>query len=172
MQDNAIFYNFTSYSNDINGLELSVVVQVSLTLAVSIDDFFVQNLISNLAYILKINPSTIRVVQIIAESAPFTGKRSLLAVNDTSLTLELGAPPPNTTAVPVTPSVDAQLATSGGQRSVDVVVSSINHYPELHNFATCTYIDAIRNMDSNITTMIFSSEHTSLNHDTKYTPPS
>ena len=118
--------------NDPIQIQTPPVVQVSLTLAVSIDDFFVQNLISNLAYVLKINPSTIRVVQIIAESAPFTGKRSLLAVNDTSLTLELGAPPPNTTAVPVTPSVDAQLATSGGQRSVDVVVSSINHYPELH----------------------------------------
>ena len=110
------------------------VVQVSLTLAVSIDDFFVQNLISNLAYVLNINPSTIRVVQIIAESAPFTGKKSLLAVNDTTLTLELGVPPPNTTAVPITPSVGAKLATSGGQRSVDVVVSSINHYPELFDF--------------------------------------
>ena len=31
MQDNATFYNFTSYSNGINGLELSVVGQIRLS---------------------------------------------------------------------------------------------------------------------------------------------
>ena len=39
-------------------------VQVSLNLAVSIDDFFnVGELINNLAFVLRINPSTIRVVK-------------------------------------------------------------------------------------------------------------
>ena len=100
------------------------VIQVSLTLAVSIDQFFTQNLISNLAYVLNINPSSIRVVNIIAESATVTGKRSLLAANDSStLTLELGAPPPNVIDVPAVPSVEEQIDQSGGLGSVDMTVS-------------------------------------------------
>ena len=40
------------------------VVQVSLSLAVSLDDFFnVGDLIRNLAFVLKIDPSKIRVVK-------------------------------------------------------------------------------------------------------------
>ncbi len=40
------------------------VVQVSLSLAVSLDDFFsVRELIKNLAFVLKIDPNKIRVVK-------------------------------------------------------------------------------------------------------------
>jgi len=40
------------------------VVQVSLSLAVSLDDFFnVGELVKNLAFVLKINPNRIRVVK-------------------------------------------------------------------------------------------------------------
>ena len=100
------------------------VVQVSLSLAVSIDNFFVQNLITNLAFVLNINRSTIRVVKIVAEtSGPISGKRSVQETNDTTLTLELGAPPTLVTAVPTSPSVAVQIDQSGGGRSVDVLVS-------------------------------------------------
>ena len=96
---------------------------MSLSLAVSIDDFFLQNLISNLAFVLNINRSTIRVVQIVAETGPVNGKRNVQETNDTILTLEIGAPPTLTSAVPTMPSVAEQIDQSGGQRSVDVLVS-------------------------------------------------
>ena len=73
---------------------------------------------------LNINLSSIRVVSIIAESATFTGKRSLLAANDSStLILELGGPPPNVIDVPAVPSVEEQIDQSGGLGSVDMAVS-------------------------------------------------
>ncbi len=102
------------------------VVQVSLNLAVSIDDFFDPTaLIYNLAFVLKIDVSRIRIVEIIAEDSP-VGKRSLLSADEfsqTSITFEFGDPPAMNISSPETPSVAEEVAMAGGdEESVDIEV--------------------------------------------------
>ena len=68
------------------------VIRVSFTLDVTIDDFFTTYLIDNLAFVLGIEPSSIRVVKVVAEDTP-RPRRSLLAVdNSSTIVLELGEP--------------------------------------------------------------------------------
>ena len=93
------------------------VVQVSLNLAVSIDDFFNPGaLINNLAFVLRIDPSQIRFVSIIAESAPLRRRRNLLTVDEfniTTVTLEIGNPPALNVSTPESPSVAMEIAMAG-----------------------------------------------------------
>ena len=102
------------------------VVQVSLDLAVTIDDFFnLGELINNLAFVLRIDPSTIRVVNIIAEDEQLgRRRRNLLAVsNHTTITLEFGEPPALNVSTPETPTVAEEVAMSGeANNSVDTGV--------------------------------------------------
>ena len=85
------------------------VIQVSFNLAVTVDDFFTTNLINNLAFVLGIEPSHIRVVEVVAAGP--RGRRSLLAVNSNSSTvvLELGEPAKLNITEPVTVMVEEQL---------------------------------------------------------------
>ena len=104
-------------------------VQVALNLAVSIDDFFNPGeLIHNLAFVLRIDPSTIRIVEIVAEdSRPTRRRRNLLAVNEfnfTTITLEFGDPPALNISTPEAPSVADEIAMAGETNdSVDLDVS-------------------------------------------------
>ena len=91
------------------------VVQVSLDVTVSLDDFFLYNLINNLAYVLKINPSHIRVVKIIAEDSA-RRRRNLLSTNVTnSVTLEFGDPPQMNVSVPEIPPVQDEWMNGNGE---------------------------------------------------------
>ena len=50
-------------------IRTTAVVQVSLTVSVTVDDFFEKNLISNLAFLLQIPSNKIRIVSVISESS-------------------------------------------------------------------------------------------------------
>ena len=93
------------------------VVQVSLNLAVSIDDFFSPGaLINNLAFVLRIDPSRIRIVKIISEDTPLRRRRNLLAANEfnyTTVTFEFGEPPALNVSTPEPPSVAMEIAMTG-----------------------------------------------------------
>ena len=109
----------------------------------SIDDFFnPASLIQNLAYVLKIDPSRIRVVKIVAEDTTIQGanKRSLLATNEynhTTITLEFGDPPVMNISTPDPPSIADEVAMAGGDDdSVDLEVCSKHHKHVLYG-AVC-----------------------------------
>ena len=96
-------------------------------MAVSIDDFFITNLINNLAFVLKIDVSRIRVVNIIAEDSVVKRRRSLLqAMSNSTVTLEFGDPPDMEVDPPTTiSSKDDWMASDGESDSVDIQVSLI-----------------------------------------------
>ena len=105
-------------------------VQVSLNLAVSIDDFFNPGaLINNLAFVLRIDPSRIRIVRIIAEDTPLRKRRSLLTVDEfnlTTITLEFGEPPALNVSTPEPPSIATEIAMAGEtDDSVDLEVRTL-----------------------------------------------
>lgn len=84
------------------------VVQVSLDIAVSLDDFFESDrFVDYLAFVLKIDISMIRVVDIVSEDTPLQRRRRNLegAVNMT-LILEIGDPPQNGSAFSTPPVTD------------------------------------------------------------------
>ena len=96
------------------------VIRVSFTLDVTIDDFFTTYLIDNLALVLGIEPSTIRVVNVISENSP-RNRRSLLAV-DSTIVLELGEPAEPNITEPVYVTVGDQMDDDeeGETDSVDI----------------------------------------------------
>ena len=84
------------------------VVQVSLDVAVSLDDFFESDrFVEYLAFVLRIDISMIRVVDVVSEDTPLQRKRRNLqnTVNMT-VTLEIGDPPQNGSAVNIPPVAD------------------------------------------------------------------
>ena len=91
------YYNRTSKklyivirgSNPIT-IRTTPVVQVSLTVSVTVDDFFERNLVSNLAFLLDIPESKIRVVMVISESS--RGRRAT-EPTPTRVEIEIGDPP-------------------------------------------------------------------------------
>lgn len=100
---------------------------MSLNLAVSIDDFFdPSTLIYNLAFVLNIDVSRIRIVEIVAEDTPVRGGRSLLQSSEsshTTITLEFGDPPVMNISTPEAPSVAEEVAMAGADDdSVDIMV--------------------------------------------------
>lgn len=98
-------------------------IRVSLNLAVTIDDFFTSYLINNLAFVLGIEPSRIRVVNVVAEST--RSRRSLLAMsNSSSIVLELGEPADVNISQPISLEVEEQVEEEegSGEDSVDTVV--------------------------------------------------
>lgn len=112
---------------DIIEIKTPPVVQISLTVAVSVDEFFIQNLISNLAYVLQIDVSRIRVVNIIAEDSLVdnNGRRRSVMSNNT-ISLEFGDPPGNSTDPPIQESSEADwLSGKGENDDVDIRVCSI-----------------------------------------------
>ena len=79
----------------LNGSRLTImttpVIQVSLTLAVTVDDFFDSAmLVSNLAFLLGIDESRIRVVNVVRETSR---KRQVDGATDTTIDIEIGDPP-------------------------------------------------------------------------------
>ena len=84
------------------------VVQVSLDVAVSLDDFFESDrFVEYLAFVLKIDISMIRVVDIVSEDTPLQRKRRNLQNSmNMTVTLEIGDPPQNGTAVTIPPVAD------------------------------------------------------------------
>ena len=99
------------------------VVQISLNVAVTVEEFFLSNLISNLAFVLKIDVSRIRVVNIVAENS--AAKRDTLsdgAIN--TVTLEFGDPPATNVDPPLTTTPDQDWMENDGENdNVDVKVS-------------------------------------------------
>ena len=84
------------------------VVQVSLDVAVSLDDFFESDMfVQYLAFVLRIDISMIRVVDVVSEDTPLQRKRRNLqnSVNMTVI-LEIGDPPQNGSAVTIPPVED------------------------------------------------------------------
>lgn len=97
-------------------------LQISLDVTVSIDDFFLRNLIENLVYILDIDISQIRIVNIIAENIV---KRKRQAIETEVVTLEVGDPPKLNVSVPDVVQVgDDWEEGNGAADSVDIQVSS------------------------------------------------
>lgn len=117
--------------SDIIEVKTPPVVQISLTVAVSLDEFFIQNLINNLAYVLQIDVSRIRVVNIISEdSVTNTRRRSVMSSN--TISLEFGDPPSSNTDPPQqTSSKTDWLSGEGENDNVDIKVLL---------YVTCTLI--------------------------------
>ena len=108
------------------------VIQVSLDVVVTLDSFFISNLIQNLAFVLRIEPSRIRVVEIIAEDS-LKRRRSLLATDTmNTVSLEFGDPPSMNVDPPeVTLVEDDWMENEGASDSVDIEVRpSFKYYPE------------------------------------------
>ena len=85
------------------------VVQVSLDVAVSLDDFFESDrFVEYLAFVLKIDISMIRVVDIVSEDTALPRQRRnlLTSVNTTTYILEIGDPPQNGLPINVPPVTD------------------------------------------------------------------
>ena len=99
------------------------VVQVSLDVAVSLDDFFESDrFVEYLAFVLRIDMSMIRVVDVVSEDTPLQRKRRNLqnTVNMT-VTLEIGDPPQNGSPVTIGSVIDEHTSESvdlGGERDV------------------------------------------------------
>lgn len=99
------------------------VIQISLNVAVTVEEFFLSNLISNLAFVLKIDVSRIRVVNIVAENSAV--KRDTLSDGaSNTVTLEFGDPPAMNVDPPLatTPNQD-WMENDGENDNVDVKVS-------------------------------------------------
>lgn len=97
------------------------VVQVALNLAVSIDAFFdPRGIIMNLAFVLKIDIKTIRLVNVIAEDSNTRRKRQAIedGTNDTMVVIEIGNFPENISAPDVVAVSDQVAKYSNG--SVDL----------------------------------------------------
>ena len=108
------------------------VIQVSLDVVVTLDSFFISNLIQNLAFVLRIEPSRIRVVEIIAEDS-LKRRRSLLATDTiNTVSLEFGDPPSMNVDPPeVTLVEDDWMENEGTSDSVDIEVRpSFIYYPD------------------------------------------
>ena len=101
------------------------IVQVSLDIAVTIDEFFLTNLIQNLAFVLKIDFDQIRVVDIVEEGS-HSGKsrRSLSSVttNASTVTIEFGDPPKMNISQPQSIPISAESMTETSDDSVDIEV--------------------------------------------------
>ena len=83
------------------------VVQLSFTLSVSLEQFFDPfQFLSNLAHVLNIDMSTIRIVNVISES-----RRKRQSTTDQVLTVEVGESPEETIDVPQTSSISEQIMT-------------------------------------------------------------
>ena len=101
------------------------VVQVSLDLAVSLDDFFdPDSFVQNLAFVLGIDENTIRVVDVIAEDTSVSKRRrrGLLAkaTELVQMVIEIGDPPATNISQPQTPSIEEQSKEGGGLSSDSV----------------------------------------------------
>ena len=82
------------------------VVQLSFSLSVSLEQFFdPTQFLNNLVAVLNIDPSTIRIVNVIAESR----RRKRQSDSITSLMVEIGDPPALEIDVPLTPSSEEQF---------------------------------------------------------------
>ena len=85
------------------------VVQVSLDVAVSLDDFFESDrFVEYLAFVLRIDISMIRVVDIVSEDTPLQQRKRRNLENSVNMTvtLEIGDPPQNGSAVSIPPVAD------------------------------------------------------------------
>lgn len=104
------------------------IVQISLDIAVSIDEFFLTNLIKNLAFVLNIEFNRIRIVKIVEES-PLSGisRRSLLSAatntsNSSTVTIELGDPPKMNISQPEVVPISVESEEEASYNSVDIEV--------------------------------------------------
>ena len=101
------------------------IVQVSLDVAVTIDQFFLTNLIKNLAFVLKIDFDRIRIVDIVEEgSHSGISRRSLssAATNSSIVTLEFGDPPKMNISQPESAPVSPESMTETADDSVEIEV--------------------------------------------------
>ena len=99
------------------------VVQVSLDIAVSLDDFFESDrFVEYLAFVLRIDISMIRVVNIVSEDTPLQRKRrNLLSSVNMTISLEIGDTPQNGSPVTLGSVTDEHTSESvdlGGERDV------------------------------------------------------
>ena len=98
------------------------VVQVSLDVAVSLDDFFESDrFVEYLAFVLKIEISMIRVVDIVSEDTalPRQRRNSLSGVNTMTFVLEIGDPPQNGSPINVPPVSDEYNQHNNGSVDLD-----------------------------------------------------
>ena len=76
-------------------IQTTPVIQVSLTLEVTVDEFFGERLVQNLAFLLGIDESRIRIVDVVRETV--RRKRQIDASSpSTTFNIEIGNPPPVT----------------------------------------------------------------------------
>eukprot|EP00735_Rhodelphis_limneticus_P009645 TRINITY_DN2840_c1_g2::TRINITY_DN2840_c1_g2_i1::g.6132::m.6132 TRINITY_DN2840_c1_g2::TRINITY_DN2840_c1_g2_i1::g.6132 ORF type:complete len:2077 (-),score=567.85,sp/Q86WI1/PKHL1_HUMAN/31.35/0.0,sp/Q86WI1/PKHL1_HUMAN/29.80/3e-30,G8/PF10162.4/8.7e-26,Beta_helix/PF13229.1/3.9,Beta_helix/PF13229.1/2.6,Beta_helix/PF13229.1/0.35,DUF1049/PF06305.6/0.19 TRINITY_DN2840_c1_g2_i1:1087-7215(-) len=108
----------------------SSVVQVGLGLAIPIEDFYQQDMddfIASLAFILDIDMSMIKIVNVVAEDSALSSRRQhgaghsnahargpLASSSGVSLSLEIGNPPSETAPEVYTPSANFTTSDAGG----------------------------------------------------------
>ena len=117
-------------------IRTTAVVQVSLTVSVTVDDFFEKNLISNLAFLLNIPSSKIRIVSVISESSR---RKRATGEGSSTIAIEIGDPPSNqdTRSAPV-----AANTTSNGNDTYNQTTptsapsANTTSYTELTNITT------------------------------------
>ena len=86
------------------------VIQVSLTLAVTADEFFGPRLVQNLAFLLGIDESRIRIVNVVRETV--RRKRQTDGETGTMIEFEIGEPPAETLVQPTSPGTDTNVTTT------------------------------------------------------------
>ncbi len=89
------------------------VIQVTLELAVTVEDFFAEQLVRNLAFILGIPENKIRVVDVISESS----RRKRQADGTRTVVIEVGNAPGNTTVDSGVQTNQTNTTTPGGQNA-------------------------------------------------------
>jgi len=118
-------------------IRIPPVVQVSLDVAVSLDDFFESDrFVEYLAFVLKIDISMIRVVDIVSEDTALPRQRRhiLTSVNTTTYILEIGDPPQNGSAVTIPPVSDEynqynnESVDLDGENDVSYLIARREHY--------------------------------------------
>ena len=110
-QSGTNFYNFstkklyiTIRGNTPHKIVTTPIIMLSLTLAVTVDDFFKEEeLVKNLATLLKISESNIKIVNIVREIGR---KKKRSATQNIQFMIEIGNPPSNSTSVNATGSVN------------------------------------------------------------------
>ena len=107
-------------------IETTPVIQVSLTLEVTVDEFFGERLVQNLAFLLGIDQSRIRVVNVVRET---TRRKRQASSQGVTFDIEIGNPPPIATN-------ETAVQTNGTENATTLNVTTALTFDMLEEVAT------------------------------------
>ena len=107
-------------------IETTPVIQVSLTLEVTVDEFFGERLVQNLAFLLGIDQSRIRVVNVVRET---TRRKRQTSSQGATFDIEIGNPPPIATN-------ETAVQTNGTENATTLNVTTALTFEMLEEVAT------------------------------------